>query len=104
MKEALGAMFAAGHDLTILDRYSWAQIGLMAECLGLHHSRMFDTLFTPIAAMMGHKYKPQAGPKSAAKKPTSVDYSDPAAVQRAKERDARILIGAGALDGAKIDL
>ena len=103
MKQALGAMFAAGHDPSILDRYSWGQIGLMAECLGMHHTRMFDTLFTPLSAFMGGGYKP-ASAGSARKRPTEVDHSDPASVQRAKERDARILIGAGGIPGVKVEM
>jgi len=100
---ALGALFAAGHNLSLLDQYSWGQIGLMAECLGMHHTRMFDTLFKPLSAFLGAGYK-SSSDVNAPKKATSIDHSDPAAVQRAKERDARILIGAGGVQGVKVDL
>lgn len=103
MKQGLGALFAAGHDLSLLERYSWDQIALMAECLGMHHTRMFDVLLAPVAAFMGKGYKPASAPKSGSK-PTSVDYSDPASVKRAKERDARILIGAGGILGVKVEM
>ena len=96
-------MWAAGHGPDILERYTWEQIEMMAKGVGAHHARMFRTLFAPVAAALGGKYT-GGKPKRGRKRRTRIDYEDPAAVERARQRDSRILLGASGIKGIKVEL
>lgn len=101
----LGALFASGFGPEALERYSWDQLALMAECIGIHYAGLLEGILAPVATVLGGKYKRGRVARGArAKGPTQVDYTDLDAVKRAKERDARILVGAGAIPGIKIEL
>lgn len=101
----LGALFAAGFGPEALECYSWEQIGLMSECIGIHYAGLLDALVSPVAAGLGVGYKPGKVRRGAKRrKPTEIDYTDLDAVKRAKDRDARILMGARGLKGVSIEL
>lgn len=100
----LGALFAAGFGPDALDLYTWDQLGLMGECIGLHYAGLLEGVLGPVASVLGVKYKPGKVSRGRERKPTEVDYSDLDAVKRAKARDARILMGAGGLQGVSIEL
>lgn len=101
----LGGLFASGHGPEVLEIYSWDQIALMGECIALHHVGMLDSLIAPIAATMGIDYKPGSVKREkAGGRSTTIDYTDLDAVKRARDRDARILIGAGGIQGVKVEL
>lgn len=104
MKEMLGSLFMAGFGPDCLERYSWDQIALMGECIARHHAGMLDAILTPVAALMGAKFAKGKVKRGKSKPVTSIDYTDFDSVKRAKDRDARILIGAGAIPGIQIDL
>jgi len=109
MKRVLGGLFASGHGPDVLDRYTWDQLGLMAECIGLHWVGLLDMVFSPLAGAMGGTYTSGAVETNSRKAPrkmgpTEIDRTDLDAVKRAKDRDARILTMAGQIPGVEIEL
>lgn len=102
----LGSLFAAGYGPDALERYTWDQLGLMAECVALHRQEMLSAFLGPVGSALGVKYKPGRVDRGSRrpKAPTSVDYTDQASVKRAKARDARILTMASGIRGVKIEL
>lgn len=103
----LGSLFAAGFGPNdLMENYSWEQIAFMGECIALHRMKMLEALLGPVASMLptGATYKPGKVTRGRQKKRTSIDYTDKSAVERAKARDAALLVGLGQVPGGKIVL
>jgi hypothetical protein len=83
-----------------LDRWSWEQVQLVAECIALHKVQQLEMILGPIATGLGAEYKSSQVRETIRRQPgdvkrrTMLDRSDPAAVKRAQQRDAAILMAA----------
>lgn len=123
----LGVLASAGFDpFALVETRSWDQIALLAESIALDRVEMISLLLSPIIGEItpGAKVSDPVfrsrgrseSTKRASDKPatsrrgrdgklvTSIDYSDPEAVRRAKMRDARILLNAGSVNGLGLKL
>ena len=101
-------LLAAGHPLEVLDRWSWKQVRLVAECIVLHQLNQLEAVLAPLAEALGHEYKPGAvdsttrppgAPRGRRKSKghqgkAQLDFAEPGAVQRAQQRDAALLMSA----------
>jgi hypothetical protein len=85
-------LIAAGHDLNmLLDRYSWEEIGLMAEMVLRDRYGTIESLLSPLLGMSGAEYKPasvesKTGKRARKKDPRShknADYDTDADKERA---------------------
>ncbi len=83
---------------------------LVAECIALHKVQQLEMILGPVGAALGAEYKPSQVQETIAhrkqgkaKRPTTLDYNDPAAMARARQRDA-VLLGAARVAGVRVEV
>lgn len=98
----VGILAAAGHDpVAVMERWTWPQIGLVARSIVASKVWALQTVIGPflpaIKDATGLDVKLPS--TSSARRSTEIDFTDPQAVARAKERDEKLMKGLAALTG-----
>lgn len=110
----MGLIFAAGYGPECLERWTWDQIAIVAECLAINEAERVGSILRPLAGALGADVKQGGvevgGSRRKAQKAkqgssrTRIDHNDADMVARAKARDARIIAFAGKIPGISVVL
>lgn len=94
----IGILASAGHDpVEIVERWSWAQIGLVARSIIASKVWALQTVIGPFLPLVkdatGIDVKLPSTSGGRRSKATAIDLNDPAAVERARRRDEQLING-----------